>query len=132
MTSGSRTLRAAVDLPAVARSAAAARHLVEQLLAAWAAESFRDDATLLVSELVTNVVRHVTGEVAMRVEVALSTGGAGPGLRVAVVDTSARPPVLGARGSHGGYGLGLVDVLAHRWGSEEHGAGKRVWFELRS
>ena len=131
MTSRSRTLRAVVDLPAVARSAAAARHLVAQLLAAWAAESFRDDATLLVSVLVTNVVRHVTGEVAMRVEVMLSDGGAaGPGLRVAVVDTSARPPVLGARGPHGGYGLGLVDVLADRWGSEEHGAGKRVWFEL--
>ena len=52
------TLRAAVDLPPVARSAAAARHLVEQVLAAWAAEAFTADAALLVSELVTNSVVH--------------------------------------------------------------------------
>jgi anti-sigma regulatory factor (Ser/Thr protein kinase) len=125
------TLRAAVDLPPVARSAAAARHLVEQVLAAWAAEAFIADAALLVSELVTNVVRHVTGPLAMRVEVALSDGGpAGPGLRVAVVDSSAAPPVVDPRGPEGGHGLGLVLALADRWGSEEHGSGKRVWFEL--
>ena len=34
------TLRATVDLPPVARSAAAARRLVAQMLEAWAAESF--------------------------------------------------------------------------------------------
>ena len=131
MVPGPGTLQATVDLPPVARSAAAARRLVAQVLEAWAAESFCEDATLLVSELVTNVVRHVAGPLSMRVEVALSDGGsAGPGLRVAVVDSSAVPPVVGARGPHGGHGLGLVVALADRWGSEEHGAGKRVWFEL--
>jgi serine/threonine-protein kinase RsbW len=136
MPPGPRILRATVDLPPVARSAAAARRLVAQVLEAWAAESFCDDATLLVSELVTNVVRHVAGHVALRVEMALTTAGpsgsalAQPGLRVAVVDSSAVPPVVGARGPHGGYGLGLVVALADRWGSEDHGAGKRVWFEL--
>ena len=47
MAAGADTLRAAVDLPPVDRSAAAARRLVGQLLDAWAAEVFRDDATLL-------------------------------------------------------------------------------------
>jgi len=126
MTSDMDTLRAAVDLPPVARSAAAARRLVGQLLDAWAAEGFRDDATLLVSELVTNVVRHVTGQVAMRVEVALT----GPGLQVAVVDSSAAPPVPRTPGPHGGHGMGLVEAVADRWGSDDHGDGKRVWFEL--
>ena len=36
------TLRATLDLPSAGRSAAAARHLLAQLLVAWAAESFRD------------------------------------------------------------------------------------------
>jgi hypothetical protein len=146
MIPAAETLRAAVDLPPVAGSAAAARRLVGQLLDAWAAEGFRDDATLLVSELVTNVVRHVTGEVAMRVEVALTAPAptrsaltfparalpalTGPGLQVAVVDSSAARPVLRTPGPHGGHGLGLVAVVADRWGSEDHGAGKRVWFEL--
>jgi anti-sigma regulatory factor (Ser/Thr protein kinase) len=126
MTSGSDTLSATLDLPSATRSAAAARRLVAQLLEAWAAESFCDDATLLVSELVSNVVRHVAGQLAMRVEVALS----GPSLRVAVVDSSSVLPAPGRRGLRGGHGLGLVAAVADRWGSEEYAGGKRVWFEL--
>jgi anti-sigma regulatory factor (Ser/Thr protein kinase) len=120
------TLHAAVDLPPALRSVPAARRLVAQLLAAWAAESFHDDAILLVSELVTNVVRHVSGQLALRVEVALSE----PGLRVAVVDSSPVLPVPGARGPQGGHGILLVATLADRWGSERYNGGKRVWFEL--
>jgi anti-sigma regulatory factor (Ser/Thr protein kinase) len=119
-------LRAVVDLPPAARSAAAARRLVAQVLHAWSAEAFHDDAVLLVSELVSNVVRHVAGGAAMRVEVRL----AGPGLHVAVVDSSAALPALRPGGPLGGHGLGLVSVVADRWGSEELGGGKRVWFEL--
>jgi anti-sigma regulatory factor (Ser/Thr protein kinase) len=122
------TLHAALDLPPAIRSVPAARRLVSQLLVAWAAEAFSDDAILLVSELVTNVVRHVSGQVALRVEVALSE----PGLHVAVVDSSPVPPVPGPRGSQGGHGILLVAALADRWGSELHGTGKRVWFELAS
>jgi anti-sigma regulatory factor (Ser/Thr protein kinase) len=126
MTSGSSTLNATLDLPSAAPSAAAARRLMAQLLEAWAAESFRDDATLLVSELVSNVVRHVAGHLAMRVEVALS----GPSLRVAVVDSSTVLPAPTSRRPRGGYGLGLIAAVADRWGSEEYAGGKRIWFEL--
>jgi anti-sigma regulatory factor (Ser/Thr protein kinase) len=131
MDAGPRTLRAAVDLPPVPHSAAAARRVVAEVLEAWAAEVFCDDALLLVSELVSNVVRHVTGRRPLRVEMALSSPPRrSSGLRVAVVDASAAPLVLRARGPDGGHGLALVDALADRWGSEEHGDGKRVWFEL--
>jgi anti-sigma regulatory factor (Ser/Thr protein kinase) len=126
MTVPAATLHAAVDLPSAARSVPAARRLVAQLLEAWAAEAFCDDAMLLVSELVTNVVRHVSGQVALRVEVVLSE----PGLRIAVVDSSPELPVPGLRGPQGGHGIRLVSVLADRWGSEHHDGGKRVWFEL--
>ena len=129
MTSGSATLSATLDLPSAAPSAAAARRLVGQLLEAWAAESFSDDASLLVSELVSNVVRHVASQLVMRLEVVLS----GPSLRVAVVDSSAVPPALPAPAggtARGGHGMGLIAAVADRWGSEEHAGGKRVWFEL--
>jgi anti-sigma regulatory factor (Ser/Thr protein kinase) len=126
MTPEPGTLRATLDLPSVGRSAAAARRLVALLLEAWAAEPFRDDAALLVSELVSNVVRHVVGQPAMRVEVALS----GPNLHVAVVDSSSVLPAPTSGGPRGGHGLGLVAAVADRWGSEEYAGGKRVWFEL--
>jgi serine/threonine-protein kinase RsbW len=126
MNPGSGTLSATLDLPSVGRSAAAARHLVAQLLDAWAAEPFCDDATLLVSELVSNVVRHVAGQLAMRIEVVLS----GRSLRVAVVDSSAVLPGVASGGPRGGHGLGLIAAVADRWGSEEYAGGKRVWFEL--
>jgi len=120
------TLHAAVDLPPVVRSVPAARRLIAQLLAAWSAESFCDDALLLVSELVTNVVRHVSGQVALTVEVALSE----PGLRIAVIDSSPVLPAPVLHGPQGGHGIRLVAALADRWGSELHADGKRVWFEL--
>lgn len=131
MSAAIGTLRASVDLPPVAGSAAAARYLVARVLDAWAVGWFRDDAILLVSELVSNVVRHVPGPRAMRVEMVLS----GPvtsrgGLWVAVVDGSSVAPAVDERGVDGGHGLRLVAALADRWGSEEHGEGKRVWFEL--
>lgn len=123
------TLRAAIDLPRAAASVPAARRMLAELLSSWAADRFRDDATLLLSELVTNVVRHVPSLSTMVLEVRLSQ----PRLRVAVIDASAVPPAAGPRpaAAPGGHGLLLVEALADRWGSEALLEGKRVWFELR-
>ncbi|MDN5747769.1 MAG: ATP-binding protein [Pseudonocardia sp.] len=123
------TLSATIDLPPAARSVPAARRVLAELLTTWAAERYRDDASLLVSELVTNVVRHVAGGSNMVLEVHLSE----PGLRICVVDASATRPTRrepGA-GEPGGHGMRLVAAVADRWGSEAHQSGKRVWFELR-
>jgi hypothetical protein len=120
------TLRATIDLPPELRSVPAARSVLAQLLAAWAAESFCDNALLLLSELVTNVMRHVVGDAAMQVQVHL----AGPVLRVSVADNSADPPRTLEPGAAGGHGMWLLAALADRWGSERHGTGKQVWFEL--
>jgi anti-sigma regulatory factor (Ser/Thr protein kinase) len=128
MLPGPAGLRAAFDLPPAAGSVAAARHVVAQVLDAWAVAGSRDDAVLLVSELVTNVVRHVAGRSAMRLELRLAQ----PLLHVAVVDNSAAPPVVRSGTSAGGHGLGLVEAMADRWGSEEHDGGKRIWFELEA
>ena len=81
-------LQATIDLPPVPRSVPAARRLLAQLLSAWAAEPLRENAELLISELVTNVVRHVGADTAMQVQVRFAT----PVLRVTVTDRSTIVP----------------------------------------
>lgn len=86
--------------------------------------------TLLVSELVSNAVRHSDASPASAILLCVSAGERGE-LHVEVTDRGsgfaavARDPVEG----EGGYGLYLVDAHARDWGVErEHGT--CVWFEL--
>jgi anti-sigma regulatory factor (Ser/Thr protein kinase) len=89
----------------------------------------REEVNLLVSELVTNSVRHAR---AKRIELKASTTP--QGVRVEVTDggpgfepeTRRAPQDAGA---DGGFGLLLVDKLANRWGIERD-ARSRVWFEI--
>lgn len=120
---------AAVDLPPVAASVPVARHVVLDLLRVWQSAHDRDDAALLVSELVANVVDHVQGEALLRLELALSDGW----LRISVADGSAVRPVIREldEGRPRGRGLQLVQAIADRWGAEDHEGGKRIWFELQ-
>lgn len=127
--SAASTFTATIDLPPERRSVPVARRVLSELLASWAAEHYRDDAGLLLSELVTNVTRHARSRANMVLEIRLSE----PGLRVAVIDSSAAAPVLDRSPgtAPGGHGLKLVAAISDRWGSEAHLDGKRVWFELR-
>lgn len=123
------TCSASFDLAPAAASIPVARRLVRQLMQAWGASHDPDDAALLVTELVANVVDHVGGTGCLTVEATLSEDW----LRLAVVDCSpARPAVqeMDTERSRG-RGLHMVEVLAHRWGWEAYRGGKRVWFELR-
>jgi anti-sigma regulatory factor (Ser/Thr protein kinase) len=122
------TCSASVDLPPTVRSVPVARRLVLDLLWAWDAPHDRDDAALLVTELVTNVVDHVEGEASLTLELELSDDW----LRIAVADGSAVRPVIRELDHEypRGRGLRLVQAIADRWGSEEHRGGKRVWLEL--
>jgi anti-sigma regulatory factor (Ser/Thr protein kinase) len=93
-----------------------------------------DTGALLVSELVTNSVRHAglgPGEL-----IQLTADWSGTRLRVHVHDRGpgrgGSPPVpFGAirptPGAESGWGLFLVDRLASRWGLDAGG----YWFELR-
>jgi anti-sigma regulatory factor (Ser/Thr protein kinase) len=123
------TLTASVDLRPEPRSVPAARRLVAELLAGWAAPQAPDDVALLVTELVANVVDHVGGEALLTLELALSEDW----LRISVADGSAVRPVIRELCQDGprGRGLRLVQAIADRWGAEDHRGGKRVWFELR-
>jgi anti-sigma regulatory factor (Ser/Thr protein kinase) len=124
------TLTASIDLPPTPASVPAARHLLLELLRAWNAPHDNDDAALLVTELVANVVDHVQGETSLTLEMELSDRW----LRIAVADGSSIRPVVREleHEQPRGRGLLLVKAIADRWGSEEHRGGKRVWFELRA
>ena len=91
-----------------------------------------DDVRLLVSELVTNSVRHAglssDDRVELRVEVTPST------IRVEVTDPgrgfAQMPPTPTPYQDHG-WGLYLVGQIADRWGVDREG-GTAVWFEIDS
>ena len=95
-------------------------------------ETVREDVLLLVTELVTNAVRHadVGPEQPLRVEVRRWARR----VRVEVADPGAGfTPVRGTRMSReqpGGWGLFLVDRIADRWGVMQAPPGNCVWFEI--
>jgi serine/threonine-protein kinase RsbW len=93
--------------------------------------SVRDDVLLLLTELVTNAVRHagVGPEQAIRVEL-LSHRQL---VRVEVTDRGrrfARIRPRSGRDESGGWGLFLVDAVADRWGVASAEIGTCVWFEI--
>jgi anti-sigma regulatory factor (Ser/Thr protein kinase) len=94
--------------------------------AGWAQQV--DTAVLLVSELVTNAIRHARGPCALVVSFAEDS------VELSVEDGDPRLPV--ARGATGyeedGRGLLLLDALAESWGARPLPAGgKAIWFVLR-
>jgi len=95
-------------------------------------ERIRDDVLLLVSELVTNGVRHAGAGPERPLHLQVLRGPRW--LVVAVADEGPGftwPPIDRSNGSRsGGWGLFLVDQLADRWGVECTASGSRVWFEI--
>ncbi|MFK0219209.1 ATP-binding protein [Streptomyces vinaceus] len=96
-----------------------------------------EDVLLLVSEAVTNAVRHGGGPT----ELVLRLGPSGPDaaiagagdLRIEVSDASRTFPHLRTptvRGLPGGYGLNMMNLLARRWGVVPRDGGKTVWFDM--
>ena len=85
-----------------------------------------DTAVLLVSELVTNAVRHACGPCALVVNVAAGE------IELSVEDGDPRVPVTRhCRGlEESGRGLLLVGALADRWGVRSIPGGKSTWFSL--
>jgi anti-sigma regulatory factor (Ser/Thr protein kinase) len=91
----------------------------------------REELSLLVTELVTNAVRHggASADRAIKIEIQQLADC----IRVDVIDpgTDFDPPAPGSNGdSSGGWGLFLVDRIAERWGVRTVPSGTCVWFEL--
>ncbi|MER5932913.1 ATP-binding protein [Streptomyces sp. NPDC002054] len=119
--------------PRTARSVGRARQVLAAQAKEWKVdEETAGDAVLLLSELVTNAVRHARVPAGREVWVRCHRGEGR--LRVEVLDADGQLPVSRAPGVLGesGRGLGLVAALADAVGAEprEGGIGKTVWFEL--
>jgi anti-sigma regulatory factor (Ser/Thr protein kinase) len=112
-----------VRLPHDPDSIPAARAALDRVQPSVSTETWRN-ARLLVSELVTNSVRHADGEIELVVErhdgsLRVEVVDQGPG-----IDGLEQPPQR-----EGGWGLQIVATVADRWGVEGDGH-TRVWFEL--
>jgi anti-sigma regulatory factor (Ser/Thr protein kinase) len=121
-----------VHLPRNVRAPGAARVVVAEGLRDRVAASVLESARLVVSELVTNSVRHsgasTAGVVVVRVGLTETL------VRVEVEDrgragtVAPRSPDLEGGG---GFGLHVVQALSERWGLERIAAGgTRVWAQL--
>jgi uncharacterized protein YjbJ (UPF0337 family)/anti-sigma regulatory factor (Ser/Thr protein kinase) len=88
-----------------------------------------DEAVLLVSEIVTNSVRHA--DLDPHDSIRVRVRGSPSMLHVDVIDPGAGfdPASLPAPNGQGGWGLWLLDRMATRWGVERDDV-TRVWFEL--
>ena len=115
-----------LELPATPAAAAEVRAALRTMLGADRGQAVEIGA-LLLTELVSNAVRHAGGDIVVR------AGVRGHLLMAEVADSSERPPRLASeqRGdAETGRGILLLEQLADRWGHEPLPTGKRVWFEL--
>ncbi len=117
-----------MTLPTANHAVRMARQATRDALATWRLAYLEETAVLLVSELVTNAVRHARGGD----EVTLVLQTAGTWLRIEVTDADPQwpQPRTPAEFDGSGFGLVLVDALAGKWGVRETATGKAVWAEL--
>jgi len=106
-----------------------ARRFVARALAGC---SVTGEAILCVSELATNALLHTASGNEGEFEVIVQQGRSW--IRIAVTDegssTTPTPRALDAT-SEDGRGVGLVALIAERWGQRGNEHGRTVWFELR-
>jgi Stage II sporulation protein E (SpoIIE) len=140
------------SLPLVATAVGHARRHTRDTLSAWKLDEDVDLAELLVSELVTNALRHAIEQKVVvspadlwpdaqpsrraggrkngRIPMGLRRGSGS--LWIEVHDFDVRLPRMAPLDSsaEAGRGLVLVDALAKRWGARPTADGKVVWVEL--
>jgi anti-sigma regulatory factor (Ser/Thr protein kinase) len=121
-----------VTVPHVSSSVSAARHaLADELAANGIDMSIRDDAVLVLSELVSNAIKHAaplpSGEISVRwslrqdrLHLEITDGGGQTRPQAAVAAVS----------SLGGRGLDIVRTICSAWGVTEEGNAVTVWADL--
>lgn len=103
-----------------------ARELLVEACRDWKVPELLDDAEVVVTELVSNAVRHAGGELVLNVALGKRF------LHVSLRDGSPTPPRRRIPDAYrgGGRGLILIDALASGWGSTPVPGGKVVWATL--
>ncbi|GIF14771.1 ATP-binding protein [Actinoplanes teichomyceticus] len=119
-------LTAHLDVPLNQGAPGTARRAVVAVLLGW---GFRDPewldaAAVVVSELVTNAVRHGGGCVALHVE------AHGERVMVSVADGSSVVPRRRDPDDVGGRGIALIEALSAGWTVHNHEGGKQVRVRL--
>ncbi len=118
-----------MTLPAAGHAPGYARQATREVLASRHVTQVEETAVLLVSELVTNAVRHASTGGSMLV---LRLEAAGTSLRIEVHDADPQwpRPVIPGGLDESGFGFVIVDALATKWGVSSTATGKAVWAEL--
>jgi anti-sigma regulatory factor (Ser/Thr protein kinase) len=119
-------LTAQFELPTDPSAIAAARRAVSNILMTW---GFTDPdwlqtAGLLVSELVSNAIRHGGG--CLAVDLSLHEGA----VTVGAADGNSVVPYPRPAEGEGGRGLLIIECMSAGWGVHDHEGGKRVWVQL--
>src|ERR1700757_3870635 len=127
-SAASSSRRVQMTLPATGPSGRGARHATRVVLTAWRLDHVEETAVLLVSELVTNAVRHARGTDVIEVDLHATRTC----LRIEIQDSDRHWPQPRIPGGfeESGFGFVLVDALAAKWAVRETLTGKAVWAEL--
>ncbi|MFD5088221.1 SpoIIE family protein phosphatase [Kitasatospora sp. NPDC058406] len=112
------------DLPCDPAVVSEARFLTTNALTRWGLEELSFTTELIVSELVTNAIRHGTGPIQLRLI-------RHAGLICEVADSSSTSPHLrhARTTDEGGRGMFLISQMAQRWGTRHTNRGKIIWSE---
>ncbi|WP_209469145.1 SpoIIE family protein phosphatase [Streptomyces iranensis] len=114
------------DVPRDPAAVGQMRSAVGEQLAAWGLDDLAFLTELILSELITNAIRHATGPIGVRLLLDRK-------LVCEVSDSSSTSPHLryADTADEGGRGLFLVAQLADRWGTRYTPSGKVIWSEQR-
>lgn len=118
-----------ITLPRNAEASSLARTFLAEACCTDHHAAVIDDAQLLVSELVTNAVRHGGPPIVLLVRCDGTSD-----MQIRVSDGNVEPPQMQDPEvlDEGGRGLMLVDLISEDWGVDTSDDGKVVWFQLRT
>jgi anti-sigma regulatory factor (Ser/Thr protein kinase) len=124
---------ASVLLPHVPASVSVARRtLAVDLAARGVTRSAIDDAALVLSELMSNALKHARPLASGEVRVHWSVQGEHIAIDVTDGGSTTRPrPHPPSMSALGGRGLSIVGTLASEWGVQEEGEETTVWALVR-
>ncbi len=105
------------------------RRFVSSQLRAWSCEELAAPAAMCVTELLSNVHKHVLSP-----ECVLTLRRIAGGVRFSVIDHDPSMPVVCEPHhlSESGRGLFLLSETVHEWGAVPAADGKEIWFVLRT